>query len=246
MTLYVTIGSMGASNTRIPPTLDEVHLIEWNKRLNQSASMQLLEQNPNFLIRGLAHRRNQILYSLADWQGKIVADIGCEAGNLSRRIYRQTKTLYCVDIDETLLKLLKENLDIGAQDVRWIANNIENLRDIPSDAVDITVSGCVLPHVPSPEKALSELVRISRNQGIIILNSTHDTFNLKVKRIVKALGLSALFPHIQMGLAPGHLHEASLPFHLTLIERMTPLQIQRKFLAPLGTFIFIVCKVEKK
>ena len=178
-------------------------LAEWNAAMNRTQSMNLIEKHPNPLIRFEERARQNLIAKLADTAGKIVADVGCERGAISNIFARNCKKIYCIDIDKTVLEDAKKF--IACQRAEFILSDAQDIR-LPDNSVDVTVSACVLPHLPSPKKGFDELVRITKPAGRIIIHVPNEGLILFAKKVLRSLGLSFILGPLSPKLAPGHLH----------------------------------------
>lgn len=103
---------------------------------------------------------------LAPPQGKNWIDIGCGTGQLSLQIASKCNPNHHIGIDHTegFLTLAKKNVP----NAEFRAGDAQSI-DLPNDAVDYAVSGLLLNFVPDKAKALSEMVRIVRPEGVVAL-----------------------------------------------------------------------------
>ncbi len=178
-------------------------LSEWNARLNKTQSMMLLENHPNPIIRFEEQQRQRIIIALANPAGKIVADVGCEKGAISKVLAKSCKKIYCMDIDSNMLAMAKK--EIPSDNAEFIVTDAQNIM-LPDNSVDVTVSACTLPHLPNPKKGFDELIRITKPSGRIIIHVPNENFILAIKKLLRAFGLSFILGPLSPTLAPGHLH----------------------------------------
>lgn len=175
-------------------------LDSWNTEINKRYPMSLFDNHPNPLIRMLEkNRRRHILRYIGDTRGKTFVDVGCEQGYISAKVRCKEKIL--VDIDTKNLEAAKK-INKGARLVQSDAQKI----NLPDDSADIVLSAAILEHLPDPSKGFSELVRITRPNGRIIINVPNEKLVLLVKKILRTFGMSFLLGNLSKGMAPGHLH----------------------------------------
>lgn len=99
-------------------------------------------------------------------KGMKVLDVGCGAGHYLRSFRSRLDK----DIDYTGLDATQHFIDLAKEafkDTRFIKGNIFNL-DIEDNSYDLVVSSNVILHLPPPpDKAIKELVRVSKKYVVI-------------------------------------------------------------------------------
>jgi ubiquinone/menaquinone biosynthesis C-methylase UbiE/cbb3-type cytochrome oxidase subunit 3 len=221
----------------------KLSLKEWNMQMNKKHSMHLLEEHPNILVKlEEKHRRNIILKLIGNHKGKIIADVGCEEGYITKQIIDKAKKVYCVDIDAQILGKAKKN--INSKKASFIESDAQNI-NLPDSSVDIAVSTHVLEHLPDPAKGAKELFRIVKPEGKVVINVPNETFVLLIKKILVSLGLRFLIKNLNTGLAPGHLHV----FTKRMLKKITRDKfniILFRYNFPFFTNLFVVLKPIKR
>jgi SAM-dependent methyltransferase len=103
---------------------------------------------------------------LAPPQRKNWIDIGCGTGQLSLQIASKCNPSHHIGVDQTegFLSLARKNVP-NAEFTVGDALSI----DLPNDSVDYAVSGLLLNFVPDKAKALNEMARIARPEGVVAL-----------------------------------------------------------------------------
>lgn len=95
--------------------------------------------------------------------GATVLDIGCgrTAPNLSQLIGKAGR-LYGIDV-----------VDFTAEDPRLelFANDVRDMKDIPSNSVDLAYSRAVMEHLENPEQAYAEIARVLRPGGVYVFTT---------------------------------------------------------------------------
>lgn len=95
--------------------------------------------------------------------GATVLDIGCgrTAPNLSQLIGKAEK-LYGIDV-----------VDFTIDDPRMqlFANDVRDMKDIPSNSVDLAYSRAVMEHLEEPERAYAEIARVLKPGGVYVFTT---------------------------------------------------------------------------
>lgn len=91
-----------------------------------------------------------------------ILDLGCGNGDVTKLLFGKKK-VYGIDIVTEFI------------DDRTHYGDIANL-DIPSDSYDTIFSNCVFEHIPELDKALKQVARILRKNGLFIFTVTSPFF----------------------------------------------------------------------
>ena len=183
-----------------------------NEELNNQYPMDLLEVHPNPIIRmEEKNRRKKLLKLIRKLRFSSFADIGCEKGYFSKVVAGYCSEIYAVDIDKrnvdsakSLIEQVKKNRNKNLK-AHYIVSDAQNIR-MKDNSVDLAFSSHVLEHLPNPRKGLSELVRITKPGGKIIVSVPNEKFVLFVKETLHIFYMSFLLGNLAKGLAKGHLH----------------------------------------
>lgn len=191
-------------------------LLEWNRRLNRTHSQDDLLRHSNPLVRRLEGRRRRVLFRFVERavsdSGRrgaeaVFLDVGCGTAILEGFHREGGGRWIHVDIDPDLLHRVREarSLRSGGESIEAVAADLLQL-PMRSNSVDVLLASAVLEHIPVPEDALGEMMRVLRPGGRLVLSVPYDRLVLMAKGAIRGLGLGRLFPGIHLGLAPGHLH----------------------------------------
>lgn len=92
-------------------------------------------------------------------------DVGCGTGALSKAIEQnfQPKSLFCIDPSESFIEKVKQRISINGE---FRVCNVENM-PFQNESFEIIVSGLALNFFPNLERALSEMKRVSKPNGVI-------------------------------------------------------------------------------
>ncbi len=137
-------------------------------------------------------RVKKILKELGDIRDKKVLDIGCEAGYISLKILEKNPAdLYAIDIIEDALKEFKKKLANKEYSANIIIKKAP-LQKIPfkSNLFDVAVCTEVIEHAPDIDKGFSEISRVLKKQGKLILTFPNEKLRKLTYPIIKLLGIN--------------------------------------------------------
>lgn len=105
---------------------------------------------------------------LGDIQGKRILEIGCGRGAFSKYLVAQGADLVAADFSPSAVMETKRLLDGSPCDIR-----VADIQQIPfgDNEFDLVISLETLEHVPDCEKGLSELVRVTKPGGRVIVTT---------------------------------------------------------------------------
>ena len=120
------------------------------------------------------------LRHLPNVHGKRVLEIGCGRGVFARELAERGADLVVADFSPAAVRLAEERLrDRG---VETLVADIQAI-PFPDDSFDVVISQETVEHVPEPERALAELVRVTRRGGTLILTGPNYLNLLGLYRI---------------------------------------------------------------
>ena len=173
-----------------------------NKEIKHSVDMAKKEwdEEPmkdyyNNLIAGYPSRLRikKILKELGNIRGKIVLDVGCEAGHVSRQIIEKKgpKELYGIDIIQEALNEFREILKKKNYKTKVILKRAF-LQKIPfeKDKFDAVICTEVIEHAPQLKKGFSEMARVLKKEGKLIITFPNEKLRKIVYPFVKMLGVN--------------------------------------------------------
>ena len=110
-----------------------------------------------------------------------VLDVGCGTGKYLRRIDAHER--YGVDIS-------RQMIEIGKKKAKDIVLKVANAEKLPfkENYFDFVFSLDMLEHTPNPESAISEMHRVLKNGGTMIVTTPNPKFHFILK-IIESLGL---------------------------------------------------------
>jgi 2-polyprenyl-3-methyl-5-hydroxy-6-metoxy-1,4-benzoquinol methylase len=115
-------------------------------------------------------------------EGRRLLDAGCGTGYFSRRALSAGAKVTSVDIGVNLLKEAKKK---GVP--QPVASDITKL-SFGDNTFDVVVSSECIEHTPSPQTAVSELVRVLRPGGILVVTCPNRFWHWSC-RLANALGI---------------------------------------------------------
>ncbi len=116
------------------------------------------------------------LLSLINIKDKVVADLGCGTGFVSLALVNEASIVFAVDNSRNMLKQLKNNLsEKDNKNLYLIKSSLDNL-SLFDDSVDVIFINMALHHIKDAKKAISEMHRVLKKDGIVIISDVmeHD------------------------------------------------------------------------
>jgi SAM-dependent methyltransferase len=96
-------------------------------------------------------------------QGKVL-ELGCGLGHLLGWLADRYE-VFGADINEPALQEAQKNVPLG----KFLVLSAENLRPLPDSSFQIVIAKHLVEHLPHPERAIAEMVRVLAPGGILIL-----------------------------------------------------------------------------
>lgn len=105
-----------------------------------------------------------------DPRGRVMLELGCGAGRMTRSFSRHFSHVYAFDISKEMLGHAR-TLNPDAANIAWTLANGSDLSDLPGESVDFAFSYIVLQHMPEPSFAIHyirEMLRVLKPGGIFL------------------------------------------------------------------------------
>ena len=126
-----------------------------------------------------------------------ILDLGCGVGHLLKKLHKKGYNFIVgLDVTSEMLKKAKGLLDNAAD---FVLGDAENLPFRDSSLGAVTCCG-VLHHIPQIKKAISEIGRCLRKDGLLLLSETNKSLVLELPRFL--LKKSGSFSEAHRALLP--------------------------------------------
>lgn len=143
----------------------------------------------------------EVVRSVCKIPKPIIVDLGCGPGLLSKEIVGIIFDSQIIGIDpnKKMIELAKNN--VNSKRFKAIEGSSEKI-PLDSKSVDILVSRFSLPYWSDPQKSFSEIFRVLKTDGIIILEALNKEFPkwklffIKLHMIVKSAQADVIRYHI--------------------------------------------------
>lgn len=140
----------------------------------------------------------------------VVLDLGCGEGFLIS-ILTNPKKVVGIDISKKALKRAKEVLKNRKNvELKW--GDAQNLK-LPSRSFDKIICSETLEHLPNPRRAMSEIRRLLKKDGLAIISVPDEKRLQFIMKLAKLLSLTKmLHSHRKEEKYDWHLHQADKNF----------------------------------
>ncbi len=140
------------------------------------------------------------LHEYKAFANKKVLDVGSGNGYVLSKYAREGADVYGVDITETGIDLCKKRFEILGLKGNFQVANAEQL-PFPDETFDCVCSMGVLHHVPDTEKAVSEVHRVLKKGGRLIVMFYHKDsalyrFKMPIQRLTKGKSVAQLVDEV--------------------------------------------------
>jgi SAM-dependent methyltransferase len=109
-------------------------------------------------------------------QDRVVVDIGCGIGRLTRPLARDAARVIALDVSSEMLSEAR-SLNPRLDNVEWVHGDGRSLQPIPDASVDACISHVVFRHIPDPAITLGyirEMGRVLRPGGYAAFELSND------------------------------------------------------------------------
>jgi ubiquinone/menaquinone biosynthesis C-methylase UbiE len=186
------------------------HFSDWNEEMIQRYDPEVFTHHPRGVVRWVENKRTQrVVRSLDARAEHRILDVGCGAGHILNELPGEQR--HGVDISTFMVKRARERLGTKASIVQGDAEKL------PYDdaSFDRVLASSLLSHVLHPEVVMTELKRVTRPGGRIVISICLEDQIEKGMRWMRALRLGGLFfgatGQPQVYNVEYHMHHFSLP-----------------------------------
>lgn len=114
--------------------------------------------------------RRQIYRQVNLSTAKKILDVGCGTGVLEKELRKKSSAkIFGIDIDENMIAFAKTQV----KNVEFLVENAENI-NLKGNQFDVVFCQYLLMWVSSPEKVVSEMVRVCKNDGYVVALAEPD------------------------------------------------------------------------
>ncbi|RJQ30110.1 class I SAM-dependent methyltransferase [Candidatus Parcubacteria bacterium] len=127
------------------------------------------------IVRGDFFRKNILDSALLKYfkniKNRSVLDLGCGQGYFSEILSTLGAHVTGIDISENLIAIAKKNKNIN-----FFIGDIEDALPFEDNSFDIVVSNMVFMDLENPERAIKEVIRVLKKNGLFIVSILHPIF----------------------------------------------------------------------
>jgi 2-polyprenyl-3-methyl-5-hydroxy-6-metoxy-1,4-benzoquinol methylase len=141
---------------------------------------------------------DHIVSSLPSREKSTFLDAGCGDGAHTIRLARRGYPVVALDFSEHILRIARANVTASglAHRVKFEHGSLLNL-PVPDSSFDFVLCWGVLMHIPEVEKAISELARVLRPSGVLIVSednmwSLESVLTRIARRVLGSVGIRSL------------------------------------------------------
>ena len=129
----------------------------------------------------VAAEGRKIIELIGKIKGKKILDAGCGSGRYSIQLAKKGAEVHGIDISKGMLKVARK------RSRRWgIKYQIASMLRIPyeNNTFDVVISNLAIDHVKNYKRALSEMLRVCKPKGFIVISTMHPELISKKKLVV--------------------------------------------------------------
>ena len=187
------------------------HFSEWNEQMVARYDPDVFHHHPLSIVRWVENGRVRAVIRLLGAQPEHrVLDVGCGAGNILGQL--RARELHGLELSPFMLKRAQGRL---GQRAKIVLGDAERMPYAPA-SFDRVVASSLLSHVLHPAKVISELKRVTKPGGRIVISISDEPQIEKGIRWMKALYLDRLFVGPQ---GDGQAAIYNVEYHLQRLSR---------------------------
>lgn len=141
-----------------------LYIASWRKDWDENSFFESGEQDYRRLVQPVLEKLQ------FDPATKIMAELGCGAGRMTRCFASRFAAVYAIDISAEMQARGKRYLE-SFPNIHWVLSEGENLSGVQTASVDFVFSYLVLQHMPEKQlvfNSIRELLRILRPGGAFL------------------------------------------------------------------------------
>jgi ubiquinone/menaquinone biosynthesis C-methylase UbiE len=108
--------------------------------------------------------------AFSDIQGKDVLEIGCGRGDFSLYLKKFNAVIHGTDFSDSAISIAKAKAALTQVNISFTVADAQNL-PFPDSSFDVLYSCECLEHIPDPQKALDEMFRVLRTNGMAVITT---------------------------------------------------------------------------
>lgn len=164
----------------------------YEKKALDFDELKLTYENPSSFKRFFYQSRfNEVMRALDPRKGEKILDLGCGIGYYTREIIKKGSKVTSVEYSEQYLKQAK-NLNKKNNSL-FIVASATNL-PFKSDSFDKVLFTEVIEHIPEYEKAIKEVRRVLKNEGVAVVTTPFKYSPMNIgyylKRFIRKYGFN--------------------------------------------------------
>ena len=164
--------------------LSEEEFRAWNERMMQIHDNEAFHSTSNWLVRSLASQRvTEILRLLQSGPEDTALDVGCGADIILNALNAREKT----GVDLCTRMLDRARIRCGAQ-TKLVESSAERL-PFEDHSFSRVLCSEVIGHVQSPENVVSELHRVLKPDGVLVVTVPASMRVVSIKKLLTRLKL---------------------------------------------------------
>jgi len=164
------------------------HFADWNEEMIQRYDPEIFHHHPRGVVRWVENKRvKAVLRGLRAAPTDRVLDVGCGAGNILARVDAAER--HGIDLSKFMVK---RAVALLADKGKIVQGNAESL-PYADASFDCVIASSLLSHVLHPEIVISELKRVTRSGGRIVISVSQEEQIEKGLAWVRGLGLARFF-----------------------------------------------------
>jgi ubiquinone/menaquinone biosynthesis C-methylase UbiE len=207
---------------------------DWNEQMVLKYDPEIFHHHPRSVVRWVEGKRvRAVIRSLRASSEHRILDVGCGAGNILAQLAGSRSGL---DLSSFMVERAQKLLGPNAT----IINGDAEALPYADGEFDRVIASSLLSHVLHPDKVISELRRVVKPDGVVVISIAHEDQIERGLRWARALGLSSRFfgRSTEERSAPYHVDYHLHRFSLPRLRNLTKGLFHEKGLRKAPSFLF--------